>query len=85
MNVVKKVYPNVEHGYCMQHLVRNMKIHFKHASKAVHWKFVKAAKAYNVQEWKSVTFLDNEDPDIHTNLENEVGHEKQARCHFNSK
>ena len=32
-----------------------------------------------------MTFLDNKDPDICTYLENEMGHEKLACCHFNSK
>ena len=51
-NTIKKVYLNVEHGHCMQHLVHNVKTHFRHTSKVVHQKFVKATEAYNVQEWE---------------------------------
>ena len=70
----------------MQHLVRNVKVKFKFMSKLVHWKFVKVAEAYIIEEWERyMNLLDNEDIGIRPYLENDAGHEKWARSHVNSK
>ena len=61
----------------MQHLVRNVKAKFKFASKAIHWKFVKAVEAYTIEEWERyMNLLDNEDAEIRPYLKNDVGHKK---------
>ncbi|PON94488.1 hypothetical protein TorRG33x02_097350 [Trema orientale] len=71
----------------MHHLLNSVRNKFRSVSKAIKWKFVKAAKAYTVREWENyINFLDFEDPRICEYLaSNEVGNENWARCHFNSR
>ena len=70
----------------MQYLVSNVKVKFNSATKVVHWKFVKVVETYTIEEWERyMNLLDNEDVRNHLYLENDVGHEKWAHSHFNSK
>lgn len=82
LNAVKSIYPNAYHGYCMHHLLHNLKACFN-VSKAIKWKFACAAQAYTVAQWEIfMSLLDNEDPDIRPYLQNDVGYDKWARSHF---
>ena len=66
--------------------MHNVEAKFKSRPKVVHWKFVKTAEAYTIEEWERyMNLLDNEDVGIHHHLENDVGHEKWAHSHINSK
>ena len=82
-NAVAKVFPNSAHGYCAHHLLGNVKNNFKGLTKSFNWKFYGAAKAYTRMEFeKYMRMIDRENIEIRQYLENEVGHEKWARCYI---
>jgi len=86
LQAVGKVFRESDHGYCMYHLLKNVRNKFKGLTKEAAWKFSGAAKAYTHVEWERfMGMLDEEDAGIRTYLEKEVGHEKWARAHFTEK
>ena len=52
LHKVKKVYLNIEHNYCMRHLLNNINKNFNDLTVDVNWKFINAAKASGVEEWE---------------------------------
>ena len=42
---MKEVYPNAKHGYCMRHLLNNIRKNFNKLTVDVNWKFINVAKA----------------------------------------
>lgn len=86
INSVKKVFTNSDHGYCMFHLLKNVKNQIKGLSKEVNWTFYAAAKAYTYAEFeKYMLMIDEEDPRVRAYLQNDVGHEKWARSFYTEK
>lgn len=82
---VEKVFTHSEHGYCMFHLLQNVRNKFKELTKQAKWKFFGAANAYTVVEWeKFMVMLDEENPAIRAYLL-DVGPAKWARSHFSEK
>ena len=50
LHEVKEVYPNAKQGYCIRHLLNNIKKNFNELSVDVNWKFINTAKAHRVEE-----------------------------------
>lgn len=80
---VQKVYPNATYGYCMNHLLNNLKIKFKSCGKEIIPAFIAAARSYTEEDFEYyMKQLDNIDVGIRPYLA-EIGYEKWSRAHFN--
>ncbi|VFQ82969.1 unnamed protein product [Cuscuta campestris] len=78
---VEQVFPSVSHGYCSEHILRNIKSKFRGKSEVIQWKFRGAAQAATVKEFEEyLQLLDDEDPRIREYL-NKIGNSKWSRCH----
>ncbi|VFQ95842.1 unnamed protein product [Cuscuta campestris] len=78
---VEQVFPSVSHGYCSEHILRNIKSKFRGKSEVIQWKFRGAARAATVKEFEEyLQLLDDEDPRIREYL-NKIGNSKWSRCH----
>ncbi|XP_074342727.1 uncharacterized protein LOC141680383 [Apium graveolens] len=81
IKVVSKVYPKIPHGFCIFHLLSNIKSKFKKNLKNVNESFFSAANTYTIKKFEyHMRELDKVDSRIRTFLE-EVGHDKWARVH----
>ncbi|KAM6567985.1 hypothetical protein CsatA_027113 [Cannabis sativa] len=79
---VKKVYPNAKHGFCMTHVLNNLKANFKSCGKEIVPTFIAAARSYIKDDFEYyMKQLDNIDVGIRPYLA-EVGHEKWSRAFF---
>ncbi|XP_074352889.1 uncharacterized protein LOC141692044 [Apium graveolens] len=78
---VSKVYPEIPHGFCILHLLSNIKSKFKKNLKKVKESFFSAENAYTIKKFEyHMRELDKVDSRIRTFLE-EVGYDKWARVH----
>ncbi|XP_062113898.1 uncharacterized protein LOC133824895 [Humulus lupulus] len=79
---VKKVYPNAKHGFCMTHVLNNLKTKFKSCGKEIVPTFIAAARSYIKDDFEYyMKQLDNIDVGIRPYLA-EIGHEKWSRAFF---
>ncbi|XP_017245339.2 uncharacterized protein LOC108216998 [Daucus carota subsp. sativus] len=80
IKAVSKVYPEIPYGFCIFHLLSNIKSKFKKNSKKIKESF-SAENAYTVKKFEyHMRELDKVDSRIRTFLE-EVGYDKWARVH----
>ncbi|CAH9084451.1 unnamed protein product [Cuscuta europaea] len=78
---VRSVFPHAEHGYCVYHILANLKTRFRGTQKTVSWKFLQAARVGSVYECEEyLQMLDSEDPHIRTYLER-MGHHKWSHAY----
>ncbi|CAH9114325.1 unnamed protein product, partial [Cuscuta epithymum] len=81
INAVHSVFPYAEHGYCVYHILGNIKSKFKGSAKVLSWKFLQAARAGSVYECEEyLSRLDYDDPRIRTYLQ-KIGNEKWSRAY----
>lgn len=81
IKAVSKVYPEIPHGFCIFHLLSNIKSKFKKNSKKVKESFFSAANAYTVKKFEyHMRELDKVDNRLRNFLV-EVGYDKWARVH----
>ncbi|KAM6585472.1 hypothetical protein CsatB_012474 [Cannabis sativa] len=81
IKATRKVFPEITHGYCIFHLLSNLKTKFKKNAKHFRVPFFAAAKAYTEMEFEfHMRELDNLDKRIRPYLE-KIGHEKWSRYH----
>ncbi|XP_060974543.1 uncharacterized protein LOC133039654 [Cannabis sativa] len=79
IKATRKVFPEITHGYCIFHLLSNLKTKFKKNAKHFRVPFFAAAKAYTEMEFEfHMRELDNLDKRIRPYLE-KIGHEKWSR------
>ena len=77
---IRKIYPEAAHGFCMYHLLNNLKNTYKKNSKCIKDSFYQAAKAYTVEEFEyHMNDLDKIDERIRPYLYN-IGYHKWARA-----
>ncbi|CAH9055782.1 unnamed protein product [Cuscuta europaea] len=80
LGAVKDIFPHALHGYCVEHLRRNMVPKFRGAGKNLGWKFKAAYMASTLKEFEEyMSLLDSEDIRIRPWLE-KIGFEKWAKC-----
>ncbi|CAH9114486.1 unnamed protein product [Cuscuta europaea] len=78
---VRSVFPHAQHGYCVYHILANLKTRFRGTQKTVSWKFLQADRVGSVYECEEyLQMLDSEDPRIRTYLE-WMGHDKWSRAY----
>ena len=81
---VQKVYPNATYGFCMNHLLNNLKVKFKSCAREIIPAFIAAARSYTVDDFEYyMKQLDNIDVGIRPYLA-EIGNEKWSRAFFNA-
>ncbi|CAH9124156.1 unnamed protein product [Cuscuta epithymum] len=81
INAVRSVFPHAEHGYCVYHILANLKTRFRGSQTSVSWKFLQAARVGSVYECEEyLCMLDVEDERIRTYLER-IGHDKWSRAY----
>ncbi|CAH9129122.1 unnamed protein product [Cuscuta epithymum] len=79
IKAAKAIFPHASHGYCCEHLRRNMRSKFRGKSSNHGWKFKAAWEAATVNEcYQYLSMLDEEDARIRPWLE-KIGTEKWAR------
>ncbi|XP_060968510.1 uncharacterized protein LOC133036059 [Cannabis sativa] len=79
IKATRKVFLEITHGYCIFHLLSNLKTKFKKNAKHFRGPFFAAAKAYMEIEFEfHMRELDNLDKRIRPYLE-QIGHEKWSR------
>ncbi|KAM6554586.1 hypothetical protein CsatB_012398 [Cannabis sativa] len=75
-------FPNLMHGVCCYHLLKNIKTKFKKGGDELRNAFNGASKAYNAAEYeKNMRDLDNIHSGIRDYLVNEVGNSKWTRLY----
>ncbi|VFQ59275.1 unnamed protein product [Cuscuta campestris] len=75
-----KVFPNVEHGHCTEHIVRNIRGKFKGPKEDLAWKFRKSCRAATEFEREEyLQMLDEQDSRIRSYLW-DIGESKWSRC-----
>ncbi|CAH9141044.1 unnamed protein product [Cuscuta epithymum] len=80
LSAVRKIFPHSGHGFCVEHLRRNMTSKFRGSAKDLGWKFKAAYSASTVKEFEYyMSLLDTQDARIRPWLE-KVGIEKWAKC-----
>ncbi|CAH9096997.1 unnamed protein product, partial [Cuscuta epithymum] len=81
LNAVHSVFPHAEHGFCVYHILGNIKSKFRGSARLVSWKFLQAARAGSVYECEEyLSMLDYDDPEIRRYLER-IGHDKWSRAY----
>ncbi|CAH9130179.1 unnamed protein product, partial [Cuscuta epithymum] len=81
INAVRSVFSHAEHGYCVYHILANLKTRFRGSQTSVSWKFLQAARVGSVYECEEyLCMLDVEDERIRTYLER-IGHDKWSRAY----
>ncbi|CAH9088755.1 unnamed protein product [Cuscuta epithymum] len=82
IRAAQDIYPEADHGHCVQHILGNITSKYKGNSKRVTTFFNAAARAATERKWEYfMKLLDAEDPQIRQFLE-KIGHDKWARCKF---
>ncbi|CAH9090814.1 unnamed protein product [Cuscuta epithymum] len=80
LSAAKEIFPHASHGYCVEHLRRNMVSKFKGSAVDLGWKFKAAYKAATLKEFEEyMCLLDSQDVRIRPWLE-KVGTHKWAKC-----
>ncbi|CAH9128404.1 unnamed protein product, partial [Cuscuta epithymum] len=80
LSAARKVFPHASHGFCVEHLRRNMISKFRGSSKDLGWKFRAAYMASTVKEYEQyLSLLDAEDVRMRAWLE-KIGGQKWAKC-----
>ncbi|VFQ70075.1 unnamed protein product [Cuscuta campestris] len=75
-----KVFPNVEHGYCTEHIARNIRGKFKGPKEDLAWKFRQACRAaIEFEREEYLQMLDVQDSRIRSYLW-DIGESKWSRC-----
>ncbi|XP_060962137.1 uncharacterized protein LOC133032273 [Cannabis sativa] len=81
IKATRRVFLEITHGYCIFHLLSNLKTKFKINAKHFRGPFFPTAKAYTEMEFEfHMRELDNLDKRIRPYLE-QIGHEKWSRYH----
>ncbi|CAH9085170.1 unnamed protein product, partial [Cuscuta epithymum] len=81
LNAVRSVFPHAEHGFCVYHILGNIKSKFRGSARLVSWKFLQAARAGSVYECERyLSMLDYDDPRIRPYLE-KIGNDKWSRAY----
>ncbi|XP_060960863.1 uncharacterized protein LOC133031394 [Cannabis sativa] len=71
LKAVKETFPDIMHGVCCYHLMKNIKMKFKKGGDELKIAFNSASKAYNIEDFeKSMQDLDNIDVRIRDYLVN---------------
>ena len=85
IKATRKVFPDISHGYCIFHLLANMKTKFRKNAKRYKKPFFEAANAYTETQFElHMTELDDIDKRIRPFLQN-IGYEKWTRVHSKNK
>ncbi|VFQ59359.1 unnamed protein product [Cuscuta campestris] len=80
IHAVQNVFPNVGHGFCTEHIARNLRVKFKGPKEDLTWKFRKASRAATEAECEEyLQMLDEQDHRIRAYLSN-IGMPRWARC-----
>ncbi|CAH9125525.1 unnamed protein product [Cuscuta epithymum] len=80
IHAARVVFPHAEHGYCVQHILGNIRTKFKGCD-GLAWKFNQAARAASPAELEEyLALLDSEDAGIRPYL-SAIGFEKWTRCY----
>ncbi|CAH9099405.1 unnamed protein product [Cuscuta europaea] len=81
INAVHSVFPYAEHGYCVYHILGNIKSKFRGYAKMLSWKCLQAARARSVYECEEyLSRLDHDDPGIRKYLQKN-GNDKWSRAY----
>ncbi|XP_060961996.1 uncharacterized protein LOC133032154 [Cannabis sativa] len=82
LKAVKETFPDIMHGVCCYHLMKNIKMKFKKGGDELKIAFNSASKAYNIEDFeKKMQDLENIDVRIRDYLVNEIGVEKWTRLY----
>ncbi|XP_060965394.1 uncharacterized protein LOC115720472 [Cannabis sativa] len=82
LKAVKETFPDIMHGVCCYHLMKNIKMKFKKGGDELKIAFNSASKAYNIEDFeKSMQDLDNINVRIRDYLVSEIGVEKWTRLY----
>ncbi|CAH9085629.1 unnamed protein product, partial [Cuscuta epithymum] len=80
ISAAKRIFPHAGHGYCVEHLRRNMISKFRGSTVDLCWKFKAAYMAATVKEYEEyMSLLDSEDIRIRPWLD-KIGSHKWAKC-----
>ncbi|CAH9058076.1 unnamed protein product [Cuscuta europaea] len=80
LSAAKRIFPHASHGYCVEHLCRNMISKFKGNATDLGWKFKAAYKAATIKEFEEyMALLDSQEVRIRPWLE-KIGTHKWAKC-----
>ncbi|VFQ85738.1 unnamed protein product [Cuscuta campestris] len=80
LHAVQNIFPNAGHGFCTEHIARNLRVKFKGPKEDLTWKFRKASRAPTEVECEEyLQMLDEQDHRIRAYL-NQIGQTKWARC-----
>ncbi|CAH9135736.1 unnamed protein product [Cuscuta epithymum] len=80
LGAAKQIFPHAGHGYCVEHLRRNMVSKFRGNATDLGWKFKAAYNASTIKEYEEyMALMDSQDVRIRPWLE-KIGPHRWAKC-----